>query len=353
MEKSNEPLLRSESSENGVSSTKQETQPQKMGWVKSLALVLLVAQNASLVLTMRSARTKEGEKFSNTAAVFLLESLKVAASAILLFIIDFKCRPAACISHMYAEIVGKPLETLKVAVPAFIYTLQNNLLYIAVSNLPSATFQVSYQLKILTTALFSVVMLKKKLIKTQWASMVLLFIGVAIVQSDDVKETNVDSSNQSQLYGFIAVLISCCSSGFAGVYFEKILKGSTTSLWLRNIQLGLFGAILAFIGMHVRDGDIIKEKGILHGFDALAYGVVMNQAFGGLLVAVVIKYADNIVKGFATSIAIVVSTILSTFMFGFVISVQFVFGAILVIAAVYIYSMPQRTQNTIKSISKV
>lgn len=47
-----------------------------MGWVKSLALVLLVAQNASLVLTMRSARTREGEKFSNTAAVFLLESLK-------------------------------------------------------------------------------------------------------------------------------------------------------------------------------------------------------------------------------------------------------------------------------------
>ena len=47
-----------------------------------------------------------------------------------------------------------------------------------------------------------------------------------ILQSDDVKETNVDSSNQSQLYGFIAVLISCCSSGFAGVYFEKILKGN-------------------------------------------------------------------------------------------------------------------------------
>ena len=53
-----------------------ETQKGGMGWVKSLALVLLVAQNASLVLTMRSARTREGEKFSNTAAVFLLESLK-------------------------------------------------------------------------------------------------------------------------------------------------------------------------------------------------------------------------------------------------------------------------------------
>ena len=41
---------------------------------------------------------------------------------------------------------------------------------------------VSYQLKILTTALFSVFMLKKSLIKTQWLAMFLLFAGVAIVQ---------------------------------------------------------------------------------------------------------------------------------------------------------------------------
>ena len=37
-------------------------------------------------------------------------------------------------------------------------------------------------MKILTTALFSVFMLKKSLIKTQWLAMLLLFAGVAIVQ---------------------------------------------------------------------------------------------------------------------------------------------------------------------------
>ena len=42
----------------------------------------------------------------------------------------------------------------------------------------------------------------------------------------------------------------------------------------------------------------------------MAWAVVVNQAFGGLLIAVVMKYADNIVKGFATSIAIIVSTVL-------------------------------------------
>ena len=36
----------------------------------------------------------------------------------------------------------------------------------------------------------------------------------------------------------MAVLSACCSSGFAGVYFEKILKGTKASIWMRNIQLG-------------------------------------------------------------------------------------------------------------------
>lgn len=102
----------------------------------------------------------------------------------------------------------------------------------------------------------------------------------------------------------------------------------------------------------------------------MAWIVVLNQAFGGLLVAIVIKYADNIIKGsaiflatprtfwlnrisgFATSIAIVVSTILSIFLFGFTISFQFVFGAVLVISAVYIYSLPPPSGKN-SSVSKV
>ncbi len=50
-------------------------------------------------------------------------------------------------------------------------------------------------------------------------------------------------STGSQLVGVAAVLVACCSSGFAGVYFEKILKESKQSVWVRNIQLGQYSSI--------------------------------------------------------------------------------------------------------------
>lgn len=45
--------------------------------------------------------------------------------------------------------------------------------------------------------------------------------------------------NRDMWLGLTAVLLACCSSGFAGVYFEKILKGTAPSVWMRNIQLGV------------------------------------------------------------------------------------------------------------------
>ncbi|KAJ0064435.1 hypothetical protein NL108_006475, partial [Boleophthalmus pectinirostris] len=173
---------------------------------------------------------------------------------------------------LYDSIVVQYKDTLKLAVPSLIYTLQNNLQYIAISNLPAATFQVTYQLKILTTALFSVLMLRKSLSRVQWVSLLLLFAGVAIVQvqQEGKKETSVsDSSSQNYMVGLVAVVISCLSSGFAGVYFEKILKGSAASVWVRNVQLGMFGTALGLLGMWWNDGPGIAQNGFFFGYTSM------------------------------------------------------------------------------------
>jgi len=62
--------------------------------------------------------------------------------------------------------------------------------------------------------------------------------------------------------GYGAVLMSAMTSGFAGVYFEKILKTGPTSVWLRNIQLGKQNLHTMFrhINICVKYQHILKAK---------------------------------------------------------------------------------------------
>ena len=203
-------------------------------------------------------------------------------------------------------------------------------------------FQVTYQLKILTTAIFSVVMLRKQLAGLQWIALIILFAGVSIVQLESTSGADSKKSEtkveQNPIKGLIAVCISCVLSGFAGVYFEKILKGTSQSVWLRNVQLGAMGVVISVITMFVQNAETVKEKGFFTGFDYVVWIVVFLQSFGGLVVAVVVKYADNILKGFATSAAIILSCVASMYFFDFKLTLQFTVGGSLVILAVYIYS---------------
>lgn len=206
----------------------------------------------------------------------------------------------------------------------------------------SLLFQVTYQLKILTTAVFSVIILRKQLTALKWSSLVILFMGVALVQFQSSSSSqSVDMpQQQNYLLGLIAVIISCLSSGFAGVYFEMMLKGSDASVWLRNVQLGMFGSITALIGMLVKDSATIWREGFFSGYSTLVWLVISQQALGGLIVALVVRYADNILKGFATSLSIIISCIASVFLFNYVITVTFSLGAVLVMVAIYLYGKP-------------
>lgn len=66
----------------------------------------------------------------------------------------------------------------------------------------------------------------------------------------------------------------------------------------------------------------------------------MFQVLSGLTVALVVKYADNILKGFAVSISILISTAISYyFLNDFEPSLEFFLGASLVIAATFLYGM--------------
>lgn len=172
----------------------------------------------------------------------------------------------------------------------------------------------------------------------------LLVIGVVLVQLAQNTTAPLPSGiQQSHWLGFSAALTACLLSGFAGVYFEKILKGSDVSVWMRNVQLSLLSIPFGLGTCFLYDGEIIRKQGFFFGYDLFIIFLVFLQAGGGLIVAMVVKFADNILKGFATSMAIIVSCLASIFLFGFDPSFQFVLGAFLVICSIFLYGHQPKT----------
>lgn len=187
--------------------------------------------------------------------------------------------------------------------------------------------------------MFSVFILKRELFRTQWISLLTLVFGIVLVQlahSDDNTKSS-KGPEQHHMIGFMAALSACCLSGFAGVYFEKMLKGSDVTVWIRNVQLSFCSIPFGLISCFLYDGAVISEKGFFVGYDKFVNYLIVLQACGGLIVAVVVKYADNILKGFATSLAIVISCIASIYIFDFELSAQFALGAGFVIFSIFLY----------------
>jgi solute carrier family 35 (UDP-sugar transporter), member A1/2/3 len=261
--------------------------------LKYVSLLTLIVQNSALVLVMRYSRTLEGPQYNTATAVVLSEFIKLLICLIIHIVVESKTRKVDILT-IFSDVFGKDSNWIAMTVPAVLYFIQNNLQYIAVTLLDAATFQVTYQFKIITTALFSVWLLKRSLSFKKWVSLGLLTAGIAIVQLSDGKKKAPDhdeeKSASEKLLGLIAVGIACTLSGLAGVWFEKVLKGTKATLFLRNLQLSFFSAIPGLIfGVYIANGQAIAENGFFYGYTIWTWSAIFCQAFGGLIVAMVVK----------------------------------------------------------------
>jgi len=327
-----------------------------------VALGALVAQNTAIALMMRLAVTSHSG-FLPSTAVACDEALKLTF-CVSMMVYYYVSKPAlqaetqplcqkdsgsvvGFFRFLKEELCGAgTMEWMKMCVPALLYTIQKNLLYLALTNLHAVVYQVTSQTKILTTAFFSYIVLGRYL---RWNQVLALFVlggGVVMVQLSAFSnrgDSPSATSDANPVLGIAAVQIASMTSGFSSVYFEYMLKKSggpptPWSLWVRNIQLAAFAFPIALMTAFLKDGSIIMEKGFMHGYMPVTWVVICLEAFGGIVVALVTKYADSILKNFATAMAIVVSATFCAIYMGFHITRLFSFGALMVLSAVFLYN---------------
>ncbi|OON14406.1 putative UDP-galactose/UDP-N-acetylglucosamine transporter srf-3, partial [Opisthorchis viverrini] len=326
-------------------------------WIKYGSLAFLTIQTTCLVLLMRVSRTTDGPRYLISTIVVCAEVSKLLA-CILMTLVGEKGNFHAAAKVIIDQVFVNYLDTLRVLIPAALYVIQNNLLYVAISHLNAVAYQILYQCKIFTTAFFMVTLLGRRLILTQWIALLLLFIGIILSQWDpDSKSTapgKNDVSYSSTLIGFLALACASFSSGFAGVYFEKILKGTAPSVWIRNIQLALFGITIGLCGVHTYDREAVAMKGFFQGYTPIVWVIVLLQTCSGLGIAFVMKYADNILKGFAAGLSIILSSTVSYFVLhDFTPSLTTLVGAALVIGAMVLYGYVPQVRPHLQNRSEV
>lgn len=73
--------------------------------------------------------------------------------------------------------------------------------------------------------------------------------------------------------------------------------------------------LFSLVNVFIFDSKSIIENGWLQGVDYLTLLIICISAFNGLIIAAVMKYADNIIKCYATSIAIIFSSLVSHFIY--------------------------------------
>ena len=309
-----------------------------------LSLLALVFQNASLVLITRyAAGMKTGDPFIPASVVICTEIMKIIISLILVQLTDSR----GAIAAITSEVTNHRKSCLQCFVPACFYTLASGLIYYALANMEVTLFQLCTQSKVLLTAGWSIVLLGSKFSVTKWIALITLALGIILCSWNGSKSSDNSNKEQNVTFGLICTFVGAMAASFGGVYFEKLLKKDERSdevdLWMRNIFLSWFSFLFGIAGYYMSTYQTVTVVGqelyFFQGFDVFTWAIVVLQAAGGIIVAMCVKFADNVLKGFAKAFSIILVAIVSWWLFGFQPTFVFVFGGILVTSATFLYSL--------------
>ncbi|KAG7391077.1 hypothetical protein PHYPSEUDO_005844 [Phytophthora pseudosyringae] len=314
--------------------------------LKHVSFAMLVLQNTALSIVSKYSRAQAGPKYRPSSVVLLVETLKF----LLCYLMLLKTKRGdvtASVRTLQVEVFADRKGLTKMAVLAFLYAMQNMFALVAYDYVDVATYQIVYQLKIITTALFMIVLLHRRFSLVQWGAMVALMAGVAICSYSRLPSgsQHADEATSSKRFIGICIMLGLAvNSGLAAAYFERVMKAhkavatqqTLDPLWTRNLQLSAISVGVTLFDLVRNMGDV-WTNGFFYGFHPAVFAVIFLQAVGGLTIAAVVRYSDNIVKNFGTSFSLIFSCIISNYMFDQTATFSFYCGVFLVVGSVFVY----------------
>ena len=286
--------------------------PGCMNGTKLMVLLILCLQNSIFTVLRRYSQGILKEDYSKHEVLLVGEVIKMVFSA---WMISDILPKGETLSFRLRHLTR---TSWKMFFLALMYGCMNILSYISLRNIGAGMFTIFAQCKILTTATFSTIILKRQYSWAQWRALIALMLGVLLFSEpiwSNPDNFKAQSDGANVFLGTTAVIIEVTLSGFASIYFEKVIKTDSEQLgiWERNFQLAL-GSFPIYLSFMLY--DVGGKAGYGGGWSTMAFILALLGAAGGLLVALSIKYADSILKTLATTGAICLSSLLDHFWLG-------------------------------------
>lgn len=304
---------------------------------QAIILTALAGQNTIGILLNSHAlqagkESESGAPFNPQAGAILQDFIKILPSFAI----------AVALGERPSAVLESRFEVLRSGVPGFCYLLMNTLTFVAVSNIGPGEYAVTQKLRVLFVALFSYWGLGKNVGCRRWFALVSLCFGVFLVHAS-MKLHSDDAGPPSQAnlgVGVSATLGASFLSAVAGVYCEKILKESSTSLWIRNVHFSVYGCLMGIIGLFATgNAEQVMTDGIFAGCSTLVIWAIVCNSIGGILVSLAIKYVDVIASNLSQIVALVLITSFSVLWQNHNADWLFLLGVGVVCSSVVFYSL--------------
>lgn len=328
-------------------------------WLKSTILISLCLSNALYTVIRKESVYKE--KIPTEEIVFGSELLKIII-----------CLYQVIYSHEETSSGGKGIykaiwliqNSSKMIIVAISYLIMNVLSFLCLNYIGSGEFTVYSRLNILTTALFSTILLGTQFSYTKWRALCLLMIGCILVASPVFNQNNNNQTHtlSEAIIGYTMTIIQVVISGFVTIYFEKVVKSTTEKItvWERNFQLSFYSILLCILlklfpslsGSSPSTTAVTSSSSIpFSNWSLLTVVVMILGSINGLLVAATLKYADAILKVLAQAGAIIIAAALGYLFQNDPMDIFIILGCFTSILAIMNYTFDESSSSSTSSSS--